>query len=72
MDRKTRNLLTIHGKHYSKADVDHLYVPRKQEGRGLIQLEEAYVLEIMKLIEYVERKDDPLTRIVRIHQYKIK
>jgi hypothetical protein len=52
--------------------VDHLYVPRKQEGRGLIQLEEAYVLEIMKLMEYVERKEDPLTRIVIIHQHKIK
>jgi hypothetical protein len=38
----------IHGQHHPKADVDRLYVPRKQGGRGLIQLEEAYSLEVMK------------------------
>jgi len=30
LDRKTRKLLTIHGQHHPKADVDRLYVPRKQ------------------------------------------
>ena len=34
LDRKTRKLLIIHGQHHSKADVDRLYVPRKQGGRG--------------------------------------
>ena len=38
LDRKTRKLLTNHGQHHPKADVDRLYVPRKQGGRGLIQL----------------------------------
>ena len=41
LDRKTRKLLTIHGQHHPKADVDRLYVPRKQGGRGLMQLEAA-------------------------------
>jgi hypothetical protein len=45
-----------------------LYVCRKQGGRGLIQLEET--LEILKLIENVESKEDPLIRIVRTHQHK--
>ena len=35
LDRKTRELLTIHGQHHPKADVDRLYVPRKQGGKGL-------------------------------------
>jgi len=30
LHRKTRKLLTIHGQHHPKADVDRLYVPRKQ------------------------------------------
>jgi hypothetical protein len=30
LDRKTRKLLTIHRQHHPKADVDRLYVPRKQ------------------------------------------
>jgi len=29
LDRKTRKLLSIHGQHHPKADLDHLYVPRK-------------------------------------------
>jgi len=39
LNRKTRNLLTIHGQHHVKADVDRLYVPRKQGGRNLMQFE---------------------------------
>ena len=38
LDRKTRKILTIHGQHHPKEDVDRLYVPRKQGGRGLMQL----------------------------------
>jgi hypothetical protein len=68
LDRKTRKLLTIHGQHHPKADVDRLYVPRKQGGKGLIQLEAAYAVEIIKLVEYVDRKKDPLIQVVRTHQ----
>jgi hypothetical protein len=68
LDSKTRQLLTIHGQHHTKADVDRLYVPRKQGGRGLMQLEEAYVIEITKLMEYVESTEDPLMQIVRTHK----
>ena len=64
-----RKLLTIHGQHHPKADTDHLYVPRKQGERGLIQLEEAHVVEIMKLVEYEGREEDPLIQIVRMHQH---
>jgi len=45
-----------------------LYVPRKQGGRGLMQLEAAHAVEISKLVEYVERKEDPLIQVVRTHQ----
>ena len=69
LDRKTRKLLTIHGQQHPKADVDRLYVPRKQGGRGLKQLEAAHTVEITKLMEYVDRKEDPLIQIVRTHQH---
>jgi len=45
-----------------------LYAPRKQGGRGLMQLEEAHAVEITKLVEYVDRKEDPLIQVVRTHQ----
>ena len=69
LDRKTRELLTIHGQHHPKADVDRLYVPRKQGGRGLMQLEAAHAVEITKLVEYIDRKEDPLIQVVRTHQH---
>ena len=51
LDWKTRKLLTIHGQHHLKANVDRLYVPRKQGGRDLMHLEAAHAVEITKLAE---------------------
>jgi repressor of nif and glnA expression len=34
---------------------------------GLMQLEEAYIIELTKLMEYVESTEDPLIQIVRLH-----
>ena len=67
LDRKMRNLLTIYGQRHPKADVDRLYVPRKQGGRGLMQLETAHAVEITKLVEYVDRKLGPLIQVVKTH-----
>jgi hypothetical protein len=36
------------------------------------QLEEAYTAEITKLVDYVDRKEDPLLQTVRTHQRNIK
>ena len=69
LDQKTRKLLTIHGQHHTKVDVDRLYVPRKQGRRVLIQLEAAHAVEITRLLEYVDRKEDPLIQVVRSHQH---
>jgi len=41
----------------------------KQEGRGLMQLEAAHAVEITKLVEYVDRKEDPLIQVARTHQH---
>jgi hypothetical protein len=69
LDRKTRKMLTIRGQHRPRADTDHLYVPRKEGGRGLMQVEGAYIAETVNLVEYVESKEDPLIQIVRTHQH---
>jgi len=47
---------TIYGQHYPRAVIDHSYDPRKERGRGLMQIEGAYIGEIMKFMGYVERK----------------
>jgi len=68
-DNNNNKLLTILGQHHPKADVDHLYVPRKQGGRGLMLLEAAHAVETTKLAEYVDRKEDPPIQVVRTHQH---
>jgi hypothetical protein len=62
-------MLTIREKHYIKADIDRLDVPRKEGGRGPIQIAVTYTAEAMTLMEYVESKEDPLMQIVRTHQH---
>jgi hypothetical protein len=37
-----------------------LYVPRKNRGRELMQIEGAYIAEVMKLMEYVGNKESPV------------
>jgi hypothetical protein len=71
LDRKMRKLLITHGQHDPKADIGCLYVPRKQGGRGLMQLEEAYAAEITKWVEYVDSNEDPLIQTARTHQHII-
>jgi hypothetical protein len=64
----TRKILTIHGQNHPRADIDRLYLPRKEGGRGLMQVEGAYIAETLSLVEYVKSKEDPLIQIVRTHQ----
>ena len=35
----------------------------------MMQLEAAHAVEITKLVEYVDRKEDPLIQVVRTHQH---
>jgi hypothetical protein len=41
IDRKTRKMLIMYKTHHPKADIDRLYVKRKEGGRGLLQIEVA-------------------------------
>jgi hypothetical protein len=53
IDRKTRKMLTMYKMHHPKADIDTLYVKRKERGRGLVQVEVAYKAEIINISEYL-------------------
>ena len=49
IDRKTRKLFTIYGALHPKSDVDRLYIPRKEGGRGLTSIEDCFELAIRGL-----------------------
>ena len=46
IDRKARKLFAIYGALHPKSDVDRLYIPRKEGGRGLISIEDCVELAI--------------------------
>ena len=54
IDRKTRKMLIMYKMHHPNADIDRLYVKRKEGGRGLVQIEAAYKAEIMNIAEYLK------------------
>ena len=44
-------MLTMYKMHHPKADIERLYVKRKQGGRGLVQIEGTYKAEIINIAE---------------------
>ncbi|KAI5748311.1 hypothetical protein M8J77_024164 [Diaphorina citri] len=56
MDRQTRKLLTMYGALHPRADVDRLYIPRKEGGRGLLGIEASYIIATEGLKNYLKLK----------------
>ena len=69
IDRKTRKLFTIYGALHPKSDVDRLYIPRKEGGRGLISIEDCVKLAIRGLEVYAHGSEERLIQAAR--EYKI-
>ena len=57
LDTKIRKLLTCNRMHHPKADVDRLYVPRNEGGRGMIQLELSYKTSTIGQHKYLATAD---------------
>ena len=58
--RKTKKLFTIYGALHPKSDVERLYIPRKEGGRGLISIEDCVELAIIDLEVYVHGSEERL------------
>ena len=56
--------------HHPKADIDRLYVKRKEGGRGLVQNEVAYKAEIINIAEYLNKnyKEEQFVNNVKSHE----
>ena len=56
--------------HHPKADIDRLYVKRKEGGRRLVQVETAYKAELINIAEYLNTnyKDGQFLNIVKNHE----
>jgi len=67
-DKKPRKFLTMYKMHHPKSDVDRLYLPRIEGGRGLIQLELSYKTTSIGLDKYLQETQDILLHFVKDHQ----
>ena len=65
IDRKTRKLFSIYGALHPKSDIDRLYVPRKQGGRGLISIEDYVELAVRGLEVYIHGSEERLIQAAR-------
>ena len=65
IDRKTRKSFTVCGALHPKLDVDRLYIPRKEGGRGLISTEDCVELALRGLKVYVHGSAERLIQAAR-------
>ena len=72
MDRKIRKLLTLNRMCHPKADVNRMYVPRKEGGRGMINLEMCLKTTKFGLNTYLSSSDDRMLKLVLQHEKKNK
>ena len=59
LDRKTRKLFTIHRALHPRSDVDRLYIPREDGGRGMASIEDCITSECIAMGQYIQGHEDP-------------
>ena len=65
MDQRTRKLMTMHKTSHPRDNVDRLYVPRKQGGRGHASIENSVDTSIKRLEDYIEKHERELVTAIR-------
>ena len=72
IDRKIRKLMTLNGIHHPKADVSGMYIPRKEGGRGMTNLEMAYKTTTIGLNSYLRSSGNRTLQAFLQHDKKKK
>ena len=66
MDRKTRKIMTMNGALHPRADVDRLYIPRDEGGRGMMSVEEVVRIEECSLSDYLKQAEVNRERVLDV------
>ena len=69
LDRMTRKQFTMYKALHPRADVDRLYVSRRDGGRGLLSISDVVCLEKSSLALYVQRCKEPI--MSKIHGFSL-
>ena len=68
VDNKIRQFLTIHRMHHAKSDVNKLYLPRKEGGRGFVQLELSLKASVIGMYTSLNNTNDWILKLVKKHE----
>ena len=71
IDRKIRKLMTLNRIHHPKADMSRMYIPRKEGGRGMTNLEMAYKTTTIGLNSCLQSSGDRMLHAVLQHEKKL-
>ena len=64
IDRKIRKLMTLNRLHHPKADVSRMYIPRKEGGQEMTNLEMVYKTKTIGLNSYLQSSGDKMLQAV--------
>ena len=65
MNQRTRKPMTMHKALHPRDDVDRLYVPRKEGGRGFASIEDSVDTSIERLKDFIEKHERGLITAIR-------
>ena len=72
IDRNIRKLMTLNRMHHTKTDVSSMFIPRKEGGRGMTNLEMVYNTTVIGLNSYLQLSGDRMLQAVLQHEKKNK
>ena len=70
MDTKRRKLMTLNKMYHPKADMNIMYVPRREAERGMINLKMTFKTTSIGLNSYLERSHDWMLYVVLQYEKK--
>ena len=65
MDRKTRKIMAMNRMYHSQSDTDRLYIPRMEDGRGLLSIADCIKTEEQNLFLYLAQSEEKLLSFSR-------
>jgi len=71
MDRRTTKLTTMYNRLHPWADVFGLYIPRKEDGRGLANIQDSVNMKQQNLSRYVDTSDEELLKSTKEENVRI-
>ncbi|KAL1448095.1 hypothetical protein WDU94_012293 [Cyamophila willieti] len=69
LDRLTRTTMTKHRVHHPRACVERLYVPRRNGGRGLLNIQKLHNAQVIKMKNYFNNSDNPMHEILKNNNF---